>query len=176
LAVMTVMLSLVPVAITAFLPVGGRSGPLAPTVAMLNRGPLAPTVAMMNRRGPTTMQQQLPTIEIALGVPPLEAYPTEVVGVVELLFLAGAILAYYISAKVVELVTSRAHSARPSSTLQWRSGQPLPSLESLLNGCYCVGKEDQHAWYLCATPMSEHCEPDEDFSAFYGRPVYVCRA
>jgi hypothetical protein len=154
------MLSFVPIAITAFLPAGGR-----PAVA---------TAVAMSRRAPVTMLQ-LPSVEIALGVPPLEAYPSEVVGVVELLFLAGAILTYYISAKVARVVASRADPSRPQSTLQL-PGQPLPSLESLLNGCYCVvRKEDQHAWYLCATPMGEHCEPDEDFSAFYGRPVYVCR-
>lgn len=28
-------------------------------------------------------------------------------------------------------------------------------------------------WFLCAT-TSGQCEPDEEFSDYYGRPVYLC--
>ena len=27
---------------------------------------------------------------------------------------------------------------------------------------------------LCASPISKQCSPDDEFSAYYGAPVYVC--
>ena len=29
-------------------------------------------------------------------------------------------------------------------------------------------------YFLCTVPAYDDCSPDEDFSAHYGQPVYVC--
>lgn len=68
------------------------------------------------------------------------------------------------------------------SGMQWLAGGKLPSIEELMDGCYLVAESAWHpaqedqSFFLCATPSDDHCQPDEDFSAYYDQPVYLCPA
>ena len=56
----------------------------------------------------------------------------------------------------------------------WRAGAALPSFEDLTNACHCVAQEADKTWFLCAKALSPDCIPDEDFTDYYGQPVYLC--
>ena len=130
----------------------------------------------------------------------------ELVGVMELSLLGGIFAAYLLSANVKSAYFLATHvkasldyiAAQPDlsqpveaptkiehmipSGMQWMAGMELPSLDELMDGCHLVaetawhpGAEDK-SYFLCANPGDEHCQPDEDFSAYYGSPVYLCPA
>ena len=54
-----------------------------------------------------------------------------------------------------ELLRSR----RPPETVTW---------------CVCARAVLSREWFICASAHGADCEPDEDFSAYYGQPIYVC--
>ena len=40
--------------------------------------------------------------------------------------------------------------------------------------CVCARAVLSREWFICASAHGADCEPDEDFSAYYGQPIYVC--
>ena len=121
----------------------------------------------------------------------LEITDPRIVGTLELLLLSGVIASYEIARTMqVHMKTGiyfghEARRARNSlrtvpqmaqAERMWLAGAVLPPLEELAQSCFHIA-DAQHAsgraWFLCASPQSG-CEPDEDFSAYYGQPVYVC--
>jgi len=66
----------------------------------------------------------------------------------------------------------------PSNDLSWLtfdSRRPLPSLVELDASCHFVGTRSGWAEYLCSRPTSPDCKKNDDFSAYYGKPIYLCR-
>lgn len=73
-----------------------------------------------------------------------------------------------------------ATSAR-SGAMRW--GAPLPTIPDLEDSCYVVseafdedGKPRGLNWYICTTPSDgSTCVEEEDFSAYYDMPIYLCQ-
>jgi hypothetical protein len=123
-------------------------------------------------------------------------------GVLELMFLAGIVSTVMLAEATVALtsvhlgISRDVSNLRPSdleqrATLEllpltipvqaqnivdmhWLAGTPLPTLEALHDSCVMVAEAGMKSWFICASPSAESCEPDEDFSAYYGQPVYLC--
>jgi len=58
------------------------------------------------------------------------------------------------------------------SDLQWLAGTRLPSWDELADSCHLIAE----GFFLCSTPTDKGCQADEDFSAYYSKPVYICAA
>jgi len=60
--------------------------------------------------------------------------------------------------------------------LEWKSGTKLPTLEDLQDTCHMVADGSAYNLFLCLTPPSgdSDCQQDDNFSAYYGQPVYLC--
>lgn len=64
--------------------------------------------------------------------------------------------------------------------MEWMAGAPLPTLDELRESCWMIGNDglrDGRRKFLCFEPTNAgayDCEADEEFSDFYGLPVYVC--
>ena len=56
----------------------------------------------------------------------------------------------------------------------WLAGTALPSLDELADSCHVVAEEAGKVFAICTSPNNDACEPDEDFSSYYGQPIYVC--
>ena len=80
----------------------------------------------------------------------------------------------------------------------WLAGASLPSVDELVQGCFKIAEDAagcaphlfyyshffsltlsrvrtrSRMWFICANASGKDCEADEDFSAWYGRPIYVC--
>lgn len=71
-----------------------------------------------------------------------------------------------------------AWQAPVSPAAEWMAGLALPSLEELQRACVLVTTASSaHDLVLCANPTgADMCIEDEDFSEYYGVPVFVCRA
>merc|ERR1712166_1153799 len=61
------------------------------------------------------------------------------------------------------------------ANIRWKAGTTLPSLDELTKQCAIIGEELGREYVLCTAPVHDWCDPDEEFSAHYGQPVYVCR-
>lgn len=138
------------------------------------------------------------------ALPPIETYDVTTVGLIELLFLAGIVVTVELSQSMIALAMSSptapglrlfgassppeetgkegiddvpGSTPNPGSTgvMGWRAGTPLPSLTDLVQACHLVAEDaNGKSWFLCAQPDGA-CTPDEDFTAHYGQPVFVCR-
>lgn len=54
----------------------------------------------------------------------------------------------------------------------------LPSLTELSESCFCIAEDASqagHRLFICATASDEECTADEAFSAYYGKPVFLCQ-
>jgi hypothetical protein len=56
---------------------------------------------------------------------------------------------------------------------------PLPTLASLRDSCHLIGQHNGHHMYLCASPQPSdgalsNCGLSNDFTKYYGSPIYVC--
>lgn len=75
-----------------------------------------------------------------------------------------------------------ATSAR-SGAMRWGAGAPLPTIPDLEDSCYVVseafdedGKPSGLNWCICTTPSDgSTCVEEEDFSAYYDMPIYLCQ-
>lgn len=123
--------------------------------------------------------------------PGWEGRPAHVLEVVHLIGTAGAFALSYVVAEtgsfsfanpLVRRVSSAPWSA-PTPALagmEWLAGQPLPSLAELEDSCSMVaadGLDNGRRLFLCTKPANVgvyDCEPDAEFSAYYGQTVYVC--
>lgn len=57
----------------------------------------------------------------------------------------------------------------------WNAGMALPTLEELERACVVVTTAaSERQLLLCSAPSNGVCTPDEEFSDYYGQPVYVC--
>jgi len=53
---------------------------------------------------------------------------------------------------------------------------PLPSLEQLKSSCHFVGTRSGWREWICTLPSQEmECKVNEDFTTYYGEPIYICR-
>ena len=113
----------------------------------------------------------------------------EVVGTLELLFLAGIVVTVVLAeATAVPAATTSINGlgsqsremplhelAQPATPhMAWLAGKPLPSLGELAESCYLVADEGSKSWFICASPTGD-CSVDEFYSAHYGQPG-ICRA
>ena len=82
-----------------------------------------------------------------------------------------------LSEDVPLLTSSRRNGAgkKAVSLVEASHWRPLPSLEEISQSCYCIADEGLCRWFLCTSPTSEDCSPDDSFSAYYGRAVYLCQ-
>jgi len=75
--------------------------------------------------------------------------------------------------KEKQQIEANAAKLKPA-TVQLNS--PLPSLEELADACHRVGTSNGWAQYLClAETPSDWCRLNDDFTAHYGVPCYVCQ-
>lgn len=140
-------------------------------------------------------------VALPASLPPLDTYDPTVVGLVELLLLAGIVATIATSAGMARLASrlgrledksvetfmfsersrTEAGASRAKAVRAWLAGRKMPSLEELTYGCFRIAGRESHPppggsydWFLCATAQGPACEPDDEFSAYYGRKVYVC--
>jgi len=113
----------------------------------------------------------------------------EVVGTLELLFLAGIVVTVVLAEATAVLTATASINglgshrsrdlplhelAQPATPhMAWLAGKPLPSLGELAESCYLVAEEGAKSWFICASATGD-CSADEEFSAYYGQPVYIC--
>ena len=148
----------------------------------------------------TVTPNELLGLNAASAFEPASVHQTTVGGLVEIMFLIGIVAAFTITEQLFAIVTSinvtnglgggfldpavvaksfaDQHAApTPASAFQpanWLAGTALPSFSELSDACHCVAVDTDQAWFLCAESVSHDCLPDETFSDYYGKPVFIC--
>ena len=106
-----------------------------------------------------------------------------------LAILAGVIITLYLSGVVaavessVEAVTAMVAPALSSATVtrpdyqfkEWlKYTDELPTINDLTGACVLIASGPHGHWAMCSTPKDPTCKADEEFSQYYGQPIYVC--
>jgi hypothetical protein len=136
------------------------------------------------------------SVPAAIYSPPMHGASDEVVGMVELLFLAGFVLTVVLaeaSSTIATTASINSYSqqssvpplhlphdmpgrdlAKPTTPhMAWLAGKPLPTLGQLAESCVLIAEEERKSWFICTSAAGD-CSADEEFSDYYGQPVYIC--
>jgi len=95
-------------------------------------------------------------------------------------FVSGLATATAISSQLVGIdAASRLVGASTAAVDDWKAGLALPSLDELHSACVLVSTPaSARQLFLCTAPSSAACAVtcgiDEEFSDYYGEPVYLC--
>jgi len=101
-------------------------------------------------------------------------------GLVVTLYLSGVVAAVESS---VEAVTAMVAPALSSATVtrpdyqfkEWlKYTDELPTIDDLTGACVLIASGPYGQWAMCSTPKDPTCKADEEFSQYYGQPIYVC--
>ena len=101
-------------------------------------------------------------------------------GLVVTLYLSGVVAAVESS---VEAVTAMVAPALSSATVtrpdyqfkEWlKYTDELPTINDLTGACVLIASGPHGHWAMCSTPKDPTCKADEEFSQYYGQPIYVC--
>jgi hypothetical protein len=164
--------------IAAALPPADALSILAQSVAMQAGGP---QVAALVAAG-LYVQPAL----AAAQPPPVEAYDATLVGLLECLFLFGLVATFTLSQQVLLPTLDALAGDSPwsrvnpspvvtdqlsSPAISWKA---LPTWEELVDACHVVAEGAAGPIFLCAEATNDTCTPADEFSAKYGRPVYLC--
>jgi len=85
--------------------------------------------------------------------------------------LSGSLAAHAIQNQMLRRAPPRANF------FEWMAGSALPSLDELQTACVPIAMGDGRDLFLCAEESlfpAGACGEDEEFSEYYGQPVYVC--
>jgi hypothetical protein len=129
-------------------------------------------------------------------VAPVEAANGDPVGLLETVFLVGLVATFFLSQQVVFMFptlgsmpsmpnTPDASGDSPwsrvnpcadafsSPAISWTA--PLPTWEELVDACHAVAEDATgQVLFLCAEANNASCSLNDEISAKYGRPVFLC--
>ena len=96
-----------------------------------------------------------------------------------LIVLGGLVVTLYLSGVVAAMVAPALSSAtvtRPDYQFkEWlKYTDELPTINDLTGACVLIASGPHGHWAMCSTPKDPTCKADEEFSQYYGQPIYVC--